>query len=95
MSVRLIILIRFFFLISTGPRLKSWMDSIRTLYGKLTKRPSGSGGRLSERDKWILEKLSFLSKHIYRISNRGGADVSSIIFFSSSYIQRILTYLFS
>lgn len=52
-----------------GPRLKSWMDSIHTQYGKLTKRPSGSGGRLSDRDKWILEKLSFLSRLIYRISN--------------------------
>lgn len=56
MSVRLIILIQFF-LIFIGSRLKSWMDSIRTQYGKLTKRPSGSGGRLSERDMWILEKL--------------------------------------
>lgn len=56
------------------------MDSIWTQYGKLTKRRSGSGGRLSDRDKWILENLSFLSRHIYRIPNRSGIDLGFNIF---------------
>ena len=79
------------FSLSSGPRLKCWVDSLRTQYGKLTKRASGSGGRLSDRDKWILDKFSFLSRHIYRIPSRSGVDVSfnnnrKLICYQNTYI---------
>lgn len=44
---------------------------MRTRYGRLSERPSGSGtADLSERDQWILSSFSFLKRHIVRVKTR-------------------------
>ncbi|CAM1154432.1 Uncharacterised protein g155 [Pycnogonum litorale] len=35
--------------------LLTWYDSVRTRYGKLVARPSGSRAELTDREKWILD----------------------------------------
>ena len=51
----------------TGKQLATWLRSIRTRYGRLTKFKSGQAARdLTAREKWILSVFSFFGKHIVR-----------------------------
>ncbi|XP_066983748.1 uncharacterized protein [Macrobrachium rosenbergii] len=52
----------------TGPQLSTWLKSIRTRYGRLTKGKSGQAAQrgLTEREKWILSEFKFFGKHIVR-----------------------------
>ncbi|MEW8548748.1 MAG: hypothetical protein AB2693_35045 [Candidatus Thiodiazotropha sp.] len=57
--------------------LKVWYKSLRTRYGRLRKMPSGSGVQeLSDRDRWILQKLEFLRPHIVDVPKRTTVSVS-------------------
>ncbi|XP_066970885.1 uncharacterized protein [Macrobrachium rosenbergii] len=51
----------------TGPQLSTWLKSIRTRYGRLTKGKSRAAERgMTEREKWILSEFKFFGKHIFR-----------------------------
>ena len=51
----------------TGKQLSTWLRSIRTRYGRLTKTKSGQAARdLTAREKWILNVFSFFGRHIVR-----------------------------
>lgn len=59
--------------------LKTWVESMRSLVGRLTRDTSKSGsGRkeLTDRDRWVKEKFGFLGPHIARITTRAGINVS-------------------
>ena len=50
------------------PLLKTWFESMRTRFGKLTKSKSGDGNiDHTERDQWILAHFNFLHTHIMRL----------------------------
>jgi len=52
-------------------QLKTWIESQRTRYGKLTSMKSGQGAmKLTERDEWITTAWQFLKDHIVRIPCR-------------------------
>ena len=54
----------------TKDQLSRWIHTKRTRYGKLTKKIEKSGsGRvpLTDLDRWILDKFSFMSAHIVRL----------------------------
>ena len=56
--------------------LKTWLDSMRSRFGRLTERKSGSGAKkLTERDEWILEAFAFLREHIVRVPGRQACNV--------------------
>ncbi|KAK6190706.1 hypothetical protein SNE40_002509 [Patella caerulea] len=56
-----------------------WYQSIRTRYGRLSKKKSGSGaGELTDRDNWILEKFDFLKGHIHEVRSRTAVSISDI-----------------
>ncbi|CAG2216389.1 unnamed protein product [Mytilus edulis] len=50
--------------------LLTWYDSVRTRYGKLAARPSGSGAELTDREKWILDNLKFHKPYIHRVKKK-------------------------
>ena len=51
----------------TGNQLSTWLRSIRTRFGRLTKVKSGQAARdLTSREKWILKEFAFFGKHIVR-----------------------------
>ena len=51
--------------------LKTWVDSMRTRLGKLTRPKSGDAPiEHTERDYWIIDKFDFLTKHIPRMPRR-------------------------
>ncbi len=51
--------------------LRTWFDSMRTRFGKLTKTASGDGAAdLTKRDKWIMNRFDFLFPHIISIKGR-------------------------
>ena len=54
----------------TTLQLKTWLDSIRSRFGRLTKLKSGQRADkpLTEREKWILQVFQFLGRHIARVS---------------------------
>ena len=59
--------------------MKTFVESMRTRYGRLTAPRSESAAKaLTDRDKWIVEKFSFLDQHIVRQRPRsiGSAPVS-------------------
>ena len=56
--------------------LLTWYDSVRTRYGKLIARPSGSGAELTDREKWILDNLKFLKPYIHRVRKKTPISVS-------------------
>lgn len=65
--------------VTTGNRLCTWFNNMRTSFGRAT-RPlqSGSGTpKLTRREKWLKERLHFLEDHVYRVPARGGKNVSS------------------
>lgn len=64
-------------------QIKRFTDTMRTTYGRITKQPSGSGAKeLTDRDKWLLDNLSFLKDHIDRRPGRSTGFVSIIIEFT-------------
>ena len=51
--------------------LISWYKSMRTRFGKLSKRPSGSSSEVpTERELWIMQKFGFLKNFISRQKGR-------------------------
>ena len=57
-----------------------WYKSIRTKYTKLTYKKSGTATKqLTDRDKWIISKLSFLTGHIYRMTGRQTSSLKETI----------------
>ena len=61
----------------TAAGMKTWFDSLRTKYGKLSAVKSGDGAReLTFRDKWVLDKFAFLKRHIVRVPSRQACGVS-------------------
>ncbi|XP_076044858.1 uncharacterized protein LOC143027456 [Oratosquilla oratoria] len=54
-----------------GTQVKSWLDSMRTWFGRITERKSGQGThKYTERDQWILNTFAFLKGHIVRQTGR-------------------------
>ena len=54
--------------------LRTWFDSMRTRYGKLTQTKSGQGAKvLTYRDKWVLTNFDFLKGHIHRMVGRSSS----------------------
>ncbi|XP_066982259.1 uncharacterized protein [Macrobrachium rosenbergii] len=51
-----------------GTQLSTWLKSIRTRYGRLTRTECGQAAvrELMDRERWILTTLSFFGKHIVR-----------------------------
>jgi hypothetical protein len=46
--------------------IKTWYASLRSRYGKLKKKRSGSGDmELTERDEWAVRNFEFLRPHIF------------------------------
>ena len=63
--------------IANGRRIKTWWNTQRSAYGKVTRTVSGQGGgRLSAREERLKERLTFLSAHVYRVPKRAGKNVS-------------------
>ncbi len=59
-------------------KLQTWMDSLRSRYGRLTHTKSGQGmTEHTEQEVWILDKFSFLKDHIARQTSRHGVSVST------------------
>lgn len=59
--------------------LKTWVESMRSQVGRITRDISKSGlerKELTERDKWVKQKFGFLGPHIARIHSRSGVNVS-------------------
>ena len=57
--------------------LQVWWKSVSTRIGKLTVHHSGDGAHeLMDRDKYILEKLRFLERHIAQMPSRQTCSVS-------------------
>lgn len=53
----------------TGPELKTWFNSVRTRYGRLTATKSGQAAttrRKTDREVWLLGLFEFLKPHIVR-----------------------------
>ena len=70
--------------------LRTWYKSLRTRLGKLTQKQSGEGhAERTDRDKWILERLDFLVKHIHRVQGKKGAGVST-----NFHVHYYYTYTF-
>lgn len=50
--------------------LQTWFRSLRTIYGKLSKRrDAGDRKRLTQKEKWLLREFSFLKPHVVRRRN--------------------------
>lgn len=64
----------------THSQLTTWYESLRTRFGRLTKKKSGDGAkRLTSREQWILKVFSFLEVHIHRHAGRKSCDVSKYL----------------
>lgn len=66
--------------------LRTWIDSMRSQLGRLTREGNKSGsGRKEEtqRDKWINEKFNLLGPHIARVQTRAGVNVSIACFYNA------------
>lgn len=52
----------------SGRELRTWFTSLRSRFGRLTAEKSGqgTGRRLTDREKWILNIFHFLKPHIVR-----------------------------
>ncbi len=61
--------------------LKTWFESMRTRFGKLTKTQSfddaAENTDLTERDQWIIDRFEFLHQHIVRIRRRHGGGLTN------------------
>ena len=61
-----------------GDQIYQWYMGRRTVFGKLTAEKSGDGAReYTDREKWIMDKFSFLKGHITRLTGRNIASVSN------------------
>ena len=68
--------------------LHTWYKTVRTQFGKLSKRKSGDGSReLSDRDRWVLTSFDFLKTHIVRVTSRqaGGVSIAPLFFVFTSF----------
>ena len=74
-----------FFSVFSVRCLLTWYDSVRTRYGKLVARPSGSGAELTDREKWILDNLKFLKPYIHRVKKKTPVSVSIMQITECSY----------
>jgi hypothetical protein len=55
----------------TATQLFRWWESMRTMYGKLSKTQSGQAApNLTERQKWIVDTFVFMRPHIVRVPSR-------------------------
>jgi hypothetical protein len=74
----------------TADQLRTWLESMRTQFGKLCKAgPSGSGKPiLTEREAWILRNFEVCRAHITRLPGRSGIKVG---FFFGPYNNNNLT----
>ena len=51
--------------ILSGGAIRTWYQSMRTLFGRLKKKTSGQGAKqLTARQHWTKENFSFLSSHL-------------------------------
>ncbi len=58
-------------------KLQTWIESMRSQYGRLSQTKSGEGAKdNTERAAWILEKFSFLKDYIARQTSHHGVSVS-------------------
>lgn len=74
--------------------LRRWYDSMRTRFGKLTLTKSGQGANeRTDRDRWILDTFSFLSKHIVRVSTKHGVSVRITNNFRIAYFNILSIHL--
>ena len=61
---------------SLGPRctaqqLRTWIESMRTTVGKITRNTSDSrddARTMTDREKWVMDSFGFLQDHIRRIT---------------------------
>jgi hypothetical protein len=61
----------------TVDAIKIWYASLRSRYGKLKKKRSGSGDmELTERDEWVVRNFEFLRPHIYEVPKKTTVSVS-------------------
>ena len=73
--------------------LKTWYASMRSRYGRLSKKKSGDGAtqaEMTERDIWINRKFDFLRSHIYEVQKRTTVSVSQIIL---HVLQKLFAFL--
>ncbi len=62
-------------------KLQTWVESMRSRYGRLTQTKSEQGAKENtERAAWILEKFNFLKDHIACQTSRHGVSVSTCFF---------------
>ena len=68
-----------FFIVSPVEEIHVWWKSIRTRFGKLSSaKYMDEAKELTDRDKYILENLKFLEKHIARVPSRQNCSVGQI-----------------
>lgn len=77
-------------------QLRTWMYSMRTLYGKLTnpKKGTGKGRKKSPtpREKWVSRRFTFMGRHIFRHRGKSSAKVNiQQIFYCSSQCKTLIT----
>lgn len=75
--------------ICTGDQLKVWIDSMRTLVGKITSKKSGDKARpRTDREDWIMQQFGYLENHIKRVvcPRKKGGQVSIVYQYIFNYI---------
>ena len=67
----------------SGRELWQWLQSMRTMFGKLHKKKSGQArSLLTARQQWILDNFSFLTAHLLpKTKTRELGQVSELAFF--------------
>ena len=64
----------------------TWYESLRTRYGRLTKKKSGAGAKKhTERETWILKNFQFLDLHIHRQPSRASCSVSTFFIYKKPH----------
>ncbi|XP_012940347.1 uncharacterized protein LOC106012312 [Aplysia californica] len=69
----------------TAAELKTWINSMRTQYGKLQKKGPSRTGKKTVRENWILNRFCFLNDHIRRMAGREESTVQQPEDSSSSH----------
>ncbi|XP_076060747.1 uncharacterized protein LOC143036828 [Oratosquilla oratoria] len=64
-----------------GTQVKSWLDSIRTRFSRISKRKKSGqeAPKFTDRDIWILSTFAFLKGHIVRQSSQCGVGTQAYI----------------
>lgn len=74
-------------------QLYRWWESMRTMYGKLTKSQSGQGTpNFTERQEWIIKTFNFIKPHIVRVPSRSSKvniENQMYLMFTCLYIYEI------